>query len=79
MRSGHRPHFPPGPRDAPLVAPTLIELLADQQGSTAVARLVGRLHTGGPQAALLSAFPGHGLTSIEGEWRSRMRRLAEGG
>ena len=79
MRTGHRPRFPPSPGDAPLLAPTLIELLAEQQGPAAVARLVGRLHTGGPDAALLSAFPGQGLTSIESEWRSRLRRLGEGG
>jgi len=79
MRTGHRPRFPPGPGDAPLLAPTLIELLAEQQGSAAVTRLVGRLHSGGPDAALTSAFPGQRLSSIEGEWRSRLRRLAEGG
>ncbi len=79
MRTGHRPRFPPSARDAPLLAPTLIELLAEQQGSAAVVRLVGRLHTGGPDAALLSAFPGQGLSSIESEWRSRLRRLADRG
>jgi hypothetical protein len=79
MRTGHRPRFPAGARDAPLLAPTLIEFLAEQQGPAAVTRLVGRLHTGGAHAALLSAFPGSGLTSIEGEWRSRLRRLGDGG
>lgn len=79
MRSGRRPHFPPGPRDAPLLAPILIELLAEQEGARGVARLAGRLHTGGADAALLYAFPGQGLSSIETEWRSRLRRLGEGG
>jgi hypothetical protein len=79
MRSGHRPHFPPGPRDAPLLAPLLIELLAEQDGPTGVARLVGRLHAGGSDAALLHAFGGQGLSGIESEWRSRLRRLGEGG
>ena len=79
LRGGHRPQFPPSARDAPLIAPTLIDFLAEQEGQAAVARLVGRLHTGGPDAALLSAFPGRGLSAIEGEWRSRLRRLAEGG
>lgn len=79
MRSGRRPHFPPGPRDAPLLAPTLIEMLAEQEGPGGVARLTGRLHTGGPGAALQHAFPGQGLSSIENEWRSRLRRLGEGG
>lgn len=79
MRSGRRPHFPPGPRDAPLLAPPLIELLAEQDGPAAVARLAGRLHAGGSEAALLHAFPGQGLSSVESEWRSRLRRLGEGG
>ncbi|MGH2860710.1 MAG: hypothetical protein ACRDLT_04280 [Solirubrobacteraceae bacterium] len=79
MRSGRRPHFPPGPRDAPLLAAPLIELLAEEQGPDGVARLAGRLHTGGSDAALLHAFPGRGLSSIESEWRSRLRRLGEGG
>lgn len=78
MRAGHRPHFPPTARDAPLLAPTLIELLAEQRGPAGVTRLVGRLHTGGSEAALVSAF-GRGLSSVEGEWRSRLRRLGEGG
>jgi hypothetical protein len=79
MRSGPRPHFPPGPRDAPLLAPSLIELLAEQEGPGGVARLAGRLHAGGAEAALLHAFAGHGLSTVENEWRSRLRRLAEGG
>ncbi len=79
MRSGRRPHFPPGPRDSPLLAASLIELLAQQEGPGGVARLTGRLHTGGAQAALLHAFPGQGLSSVESEWRSRLRRLADGG
>jgi hypothetical protein len=79
MRTGHRPRFPASARDAPLLAPTLIEFLAEQQGPAAVTRLVGRLHTGGAHAALLSAFQGSGLSSIESEWRSRLRRLSDGG
>ena len=78
LSTGHRPRFPPSARDAPLLAPTLIEFLAEREGAAAVTRLVGRLHTGGADAALLSAFPGQDLGAIESEWRSRLRRLAEG-
>lgn len=78
MRSGHRPHFPPGARDAPLLAPPLIALLAEQQGRDGVARLVARLHSGGAEQALRGAFATHSLSAIESEWRSRLRRLAEG-
>ena len=78
MRSGHRPRFPPGTRDAPLLAPSLVDVLAQRGGPAAVARLVGRLHSGGADAALLSAAGGRALTAIEEEWRSRLRRLAGG-
>lgn len=79
MRSDRRPHFPPGPRDAPLLAPVLIGMLAEQHGPGAVARLAGRLHAGGADAALRQAFAGQDLSNIESEWRSRLRRLGEGG
>jgi hypothetical protein len=77
LRTGHRPHFPPSARDAPLLAPTLIDLLAERHGPGAVARLAGRLHSGGREAALMSAFEGEALPSVESEWRSRLRRLAD--
>ncbi len=79
MRSGHRPRFPPSVRDAPLLAPPLIDLLAQSDGPTAVARLVGRLHTAGADAALASIAGARSLAGLEQEWRSRLRRLAEGG
>ncbi len=78
IRTGHRPHFPPTARDAPLLGATLIELLAEQQGEAGVARLAGRLHTGGSQTALRAAFGERALMNVEGDWRSRLRRLADG-
>jgi hypothetical protein len=78
MRAGHRPHFPPRARDAALTAPPLIDLLSERHGRSAVTRLIGRLHTGGAQTALAAAFQGQSLSSIETEWRSRLRRLADG-
>jgi hypothetical protein len=78
IRAGHRPHFPPTARDAPLVAGTLIELLAEQQGEAGVARLAGRLHTGGAQTALRLAFGERALMNVEGDWRTRLRHLADG-
>jgi len=79
MRSGHRPHFAPSVRDAPLLAGSLIELVAEREGEGAVARLVRRLHTGGSHAALAAALPGRGFNGFEGDWRLRLRRLADGG
>ncbi len=79
LRAGHRPHFPPLARDAALTAPPLIDLLAQQHGEAAVVRLAARLHTSGAHIALSSAFPGQALGTIEAEWRSRLRRLSDGG
>jgi hypothetical protein len=78
MRSDRHPRFPPSARDAPLLGGSLIELLAEEQGETAVARLAARLHTGGSHTALQIAFGERALMTVEGEWRSRLRRLAEG-
>jgi hypothetical protein len=79
LRSGRRPHFPPSAREAPLLAPSLAELLAETDGDRGIARLVSRLHSGGAGAALQSAFSGRSLAAIEGEWRSRLRQLEQGG
>lgn len=78
MRSGHRPHFPPTARDAPLLAGSLIELLAESGGESAVARLAARLHSGGSHTALQIAFGERALPTVEDDWRSRLRTLAEG-
>jgi hypothetical protein len=79
LRGGHRPRFPPGPRDSPLLAPSLIEQLVERQGERALANLVSRLHSGGRDVALTGAFAGQALGTIEAEWRSRLRQLADGG
>jgi hypothetical protein len=78
LRGGHRPHFPPGPRDAPLLAPSLIELLVEQHGERALASLVSRLHSDGAEVALSGAFSGQAIGTVENEWRSRLRQMADG-
>jgi hypothetical protein len=78
MRDGRRPHFPPRPRDAPLLAAPLIELLAGLQGDAAVADLARRPHQGGAHAALARAFGERSLMAVESDWRAELRRLAEG-
>ena len=75
LRDGGRPSFPPGLRDAPLLGPTLIELLADAEGEQAVVGLCERLGRGGPREVLERAF-GARLVSIEGEWRAYLAELA---
>ena len=76
LREGHRPSFPPGPRDAALLGGTVIGLLADEQGEAAAARFVCRLHPDGPRQALVRAFGGRPLVHTEGTWHAYLARLA---
>ncbi len=76
LREGGRPRFPPGARDAPLLGPTVIDLLAREEGVQAAARLVCRLHPQGPRAALAGAFRGRPLSQTERAWRSHLQRVA---
>jgi hypothetical protein len=66
--------FPPGRRDAPLVAGALFALLAHERGESACVRLARQPVTDGGRA-LESAF---GLTTSElvSAWRSHLERLA---
>lgn len=74
LRGGGRPSFPPGLRDAPLLAGTVVELLAREEGDDAVVALLARPATRGPGEALQRAF-GARLVSIEGEWRTCLSAL----
>jgi hypothetical protein len=76
LREGHRPSFPPGLRDAPLLGGTVIDLLAREAGERAAARFCCRLHPQGPRAALTRAFGGRALVHTEGAWRSHLAQLA---
>jgi hypothetical protein len=76
LREGARPAFPPSPRDAALLGSTVIDLLAREEGETAAARFVCRLHPRGARAALSEAFRGRALAHTEGAWRSHLARLA---
>lgn len=76
LREGRRVAFPPGPRDAVLLGPTVIDLLAREQGKLAAASFACRLHPGGPRAGLSKAFDGRALVHTEGAWRSHLARLA---
>ncbi|MGC9220076.1 MAG: hypothetical protein ACP5H2_01825 [Solirubrobacteraceae bacterium] len=77
LLSGHRPHFPPSVREAPLVAASLFELLAEMEGKAGIARLISRLHSEGWRSALQGAFAGRDLGLIENEWRSRLMVLEQ--
>jgi len=76
LREGERPAFPPRLRDAALLGPTLIDLLAREQGPEAAMRLACYLDPRGPEAALRDAFRGRSLDHTEGAWRSHLARIA---
>jgi hypothetical protein len=76
LREGRSPSFPPSPRDAALLGPTVIDLIAREEGRGAAARMACRLHRGGPRAALVKAFGGRPLVHTEGAWRSHLATLA---
>ncbi len=77
LHAGHRPQFPPSARDAPLLAPSLIELpWPSRRASAAIARLARRAALrAGPTRRSVAAHPGpRPVSGIEGEWRLRLRR-----
>jgi len=76
LREGGRPRFPPGPRDALLLGGTVFDLLAQDRGEPAAARLACRLHPQGAEAALRHAFR-RPLAETEQRWRAHLARLAE--
>lgn len=79
LRTGGHPRFPPRFADAPLLGPTLIDLLVGVRGEAAAAAMASRLDPGGASAALSRAFPGWALGNIEAEWHQRLRQTAASG
>ncbi len=73
LRSG-RPEFPPGPRDAGLLAGTLFDLLHREQGERACVRLATH-PAANPRSALEEAF-GRPPSEIASVWRAHLERLA---
>ena len=56
----------------------MIDLLAREQGETAVVQLASHLHQGGSRDALRRAFGGRALVHTEGAWRLHLAWLAGG-
>jgi len=73
LREGGTPAFPPSLRDAALLGGSVIDLLAREQGSSAVARLVIKRHRAGAETALAEAFDAP-LPDIERAWRASLSR-----
>jgi hypothetical protein len=68
--------FPPGVRDAPLLGGTVLDLLAAECGSPAVAKLCQRLPRRGGREALVQAFGGGSAQAIEQHWRAHLQDFA---
>jgi len=75
LREGRRPAFPPGPRDAPLLGGTVIDLLVRERGEPVAAELACRLHPHGPRGALRDAFGGRSPARTEEAWREHLGRM----
>ncbi len=79
LREGAQPSFPPGVRDAALLGGTVFDLLAREEGEAAAARLAGRLHPEGAQAALTKAFGERAIAHTAATWRAHLARLSGSG
>lgn len=77
LREGKEPSFPPGRRDAPLLAGTVFDLLEREEGRAACVALASGLHRHGATAALEDAFRGRPIRHTEATWRAHLERLVE--
>jgi hypothetical protein len=76
LREGRPPAFPPARADAPLLAGSLFDLLAREEGERAAVALACAPLADGPRAALERAFAGRSLRHTEAAWRAHLRRHA---
>jgi hypothetical protein len=78
LREGRPPAFPPGRADAPLLAGSLYELVAREEGEKAAVALATAPLADGTRAALEAAFSGRAMRHTESTWRAHLARTAEG-
>jgi hypothetical protein len=76
LAEGGRPDFPPSVRDAPVLAGTVFDLLAREEGERACVTLARGPHPDGAHGALEQAFHGRPLRHTEDAWRHHLERLA---
>lgn len=75
LREGEPPSFPPTARDAGLLAGTVVDLVAREQGVEAAVTFVRDAGSAGDvRAALTAAFDGRPLAQTEAAWRSHLGR-----
>jgi hypothetical protein len=77
LREGGQPEFPPSARDAPLLGGTLLEMLEEEKGREALARITAHLDPIGARHAIEKAF-GRSYLEIERDWRERLATGAVG-
>jgi hypothetical protein len=75
LREGGAPSFPPGRADAPLLAGSLYEMVAREEGERAAVALATSPLSEGPNRALERAFHGRALRHTEATWRASLERL----
>ena len=78
LREGRPPSFPPGRADAPLLAGSVFDLAAREEGEAAAVALASSPLADGQRAALERAFHGRALRHTESAWRSQLSRTAGG-
>jgi hypothetical protein len=71
LHEGDKPAFPPSPRDAPLLGGSVLDMLEEERGPAAVARLASERLSVDAGALLGRAF-GRSLAEIERDWRTRL-------
>jgi hypothetical protein len=76
LHEGPEPEFPPGVRDAHLLGGTVFDLLAQERGEAACARLAASAPRGDARDTLRDAFRGRGLTHTEHAWRAHLALMA---
>jgi hypothetical protein len=75
LAEGGKPDFPPSVRDAPVLAGTVFELLAREEGEKACVELASGPHPEGARAALEQAFHGRPFRHTEDAWRHHLSKL----
>ncbi len=76
LREGAPPAFPPARADALLLAGSLFDLVAREEGEGAAIELACAPPSLGPRRAIERAFRGRPLRHTEGTWRAHVKRLA---
>lgn len=78
LHEGDKPAFPPSPRDAPLLGGSVLDMLEEERGPGAVARLASARLSGEAGPLIERAFE-RPLPEVERDWRARLSSSGAGG